>query len=81
MRRPFDKDNRLNAPERGILNQIDLSKRRSIKCHQLILTMATVPAQAVRVCEFGFVQGALTRNLGASIEAKDRAGYATGKWL
>jgi len=40
--------------------------------------LATVPAQAVEMREFGVVQAARTRNLGASIEAKDRAASATG---
>jgi hypothetical protein len=53
-------------------------KRRSIICRRPILMVATVPAQAVEVREFGVVQGGRIRNLGVSIGAKDRAALATG---
>jgi hypothetical protein len=43
-----------------------------------IPAVATVPAQAVEVREFRVVPAARTRNLGASIEAKDRAASARG---
>jgi hypothetical protein len=43
-----------------------------------IPTVATVPAQAVEVHKSSVVQAARIRNLGASIEAKDRAASATG---
>jgi len=41
--------------------------------------MATVPAQAAKVCELGAGQGAPTRNLGAPIQAEEHAASATGR--
>ena len=43
-----------------------------------ILTVATVPAQAAKVCELGAMHRAQTRNLGAPIRAKEHAASATG---
>jgi hypothetical protein len=55
-----------------------LSKWRSTICGRPILTVATVPAQAAKVCELGAMHRAQTRNLDAPIRATKHAASATG---